>query len=81
MASTVYWIIGLMCYDQAMYHRIQYNDERILQVENEKLEETIVKLVPMHIYKELKSEKLMIDKLDNVTVMFVRLRCIEGNFD
>jgi hypothetical protein len=61
MASTVYWIIGMMCYDQAMYHRIQYNDERILQVENEKLEETIVKLVPMHIYKELKSEKLMID--------------------
>ena len=81
MASTVYWIIGLMCYDQAMYHRIQYNDERILQVENEKLEETILKLVPMHIYKELKSEKLMIDKLDNGTVMFVRLRCIEGNFD
>jgi hypothetical protein len=71
----------MMCYDQAMYHRIQYNDERILQVENEKLEETIVKLVPMHIYKELKSEKLMIDKLDNVTVMFARLRCIEGNFD
>ena len=71
----------MMCYDQAMYHRIQYNDERILQVENEKLEETILKLVPMHIYKELKSEKLMIDKLDNVTVMFARLRCIEGNFD
>ena len=71
----------MMCYDQAMYHRIQYNDERILQVENEKLDETILKLVPMHIYKELKSEKLMIDKLDNGTVMFVRLRCIEGNFD
>lgn len=44
-----------MCYDRAMYHRTSYNEERILKVESEKIEETIVKLVPKHIFEGIKS--------------------------
>ena len=61
LISCVYWLIGLMCYDRAMRFRIQYNEERILEVETEKIEEAIVKLVPLHILEGIKSEKQIID--------------------
>jgi hypothetical protein len=44
-----------------MRFRTQYNEERILIVETEKIEEAIVKLVPLHIFEGIKSEKQIID--------------------
>jgi hypothetical protein len=61
LISSVYWLIGLMSYDRAMRFRIEYNEERILEVETEKIEEAIVKLVPLHIFEGIKSEKQIID--------------------
>lgn len=55
LQTSVYWLIALMCYDRAMYQRNSYNEERILKVESEKIEETIVKLVPKHIFEGIKS--------------------------
>lgn len=79
LISCVYWLIGLMSYDRAMRFRTQYNEERILIVETEKIEEAIVKLVPLHIFEGIKSEKQIIDQLDQVTILFARLRCIDNN--
>ena len=61
LISSVYWLIGMMSYDRAMRFRTQYNEERILEVETEKIEEAIVKLVPLHIFEGIKSEKQIID--------------------
>ena len=55
LQTSVYWLIALMCYDRAMYHRTSYNEGRILKIESEKIEETIVKLVPKHIFEGIKS--------------------------
>jgi len=71
--------MALMCYDREMHMRKSYNEERILQVETEKMEEAIGKLVPIHILEGIKRDKKVIDKLDHVSILFARLRCTNGN--
>ena len=79
LTTMVHCVLALMSYDREMRMRKFYNEERILIVETEKIEETISKLVPMHIFEGIKSDKQIIDNLEHVTILCARLRCLNGS--
>jgi len=64
-----------------MCNRKNYNEERIMHVETKKKEDQISKLVPVHVVEDIRNEKQVIDKLDNVSILYARVRCIDGNID
>jgi hypothetical protein len=74
-------LICMICYDREMHSRKNYNEERIMKVETQRIEESIGKLVPSHIIEGIKNDKQIIDKLENVTILFARVRCLNGNPD
>ena len=79
--SNMQFLLCMICYDREMFARKHYNEERIMLVEIKKIEEAIGKLVPIHIVEGIRNEKQVIEKLDNVTILYARVRCIDGNPD
>jgi hypothetical protein len=79
--SNMQFLLCMICYDREMCNRKHYNEERIMLVETKKKEEAIGKLVPIHIVESIRNEKQVIDKLDNVTILYARVRWIDGNPD
>ena len=75
LTATLHSLMALMLYDREMLMRKTYNEERILQVETERAEEAIGKLVPLHILEGIKNDQQIVDKLEHVTILFARLRC------
>ena len=50
--------------------RRQYNQQRIIEVEIEKTEDLLGKLVPLHVLAGIKNDQRVVDSLDNVTLLY-----------
>ena len=61
-------IIGI--HHREMIQRKSLNYERILNVEINKTNDLISKLVPFHILTVIKNEKRQVDEFDDVTLLF-----------
>ena len=57
-------------YFREMAQRKQYNNERIIDVEIEKTEDLLSKLVPYHVLAGIKNDYRVVDILDNVTLLY-----------
>jgi len=57
-------------YFREMAQRKQYNNERIIDVEIEKTEDLLSKLVPYHVLAGIKNDQRVVDILDNVTLLY-----------
>ena len=57
-------------YFREMAQRKQYNNERIIDVEIEKTEDLLSKLVPYHVLAGIKNDQRVVDVLDNVTLLY-----------
>lgn len=65
--------ISMLCYMQfkrEMIMRKQYNRNKILDVEIEKTDELLSKLVPVHVLRGLKNDERIVEQVDNVTLLF-----------
>ena len=56
-----------------MQVRKKYNLERIYEVEIDKTEESLGKLVPLHVLNGIKNDEKIYDSLDNVTILYADL--------
>ena len=65
---AVFFIIS--SYNREMKLRKTYNHERIIEVEIEKTEELLSKLVPIHVLQGIKNDQKVVDQLDNVTLLY-----------
>jgi class 3 adenylate cyclase len=66
-------LIGMVVmngYFREMGQRKQYNNERIVDVEIEKTEDLLSKLVPYHVLAGIKNDQRVVDILDNVTLLY-----------
>lgn len=63
----------VMIYTREMKHRKNYNSERIIEVEIRRTEEMLSKLVPDHALTGIKNDSKVIDLLDNVSILYVKL--------
>lgn len=50
--------------------RKQYNRDRIVDVEIEKSDELISKLVPVHVLRGLKNDERIVEQINNVTMLY-----------
>ena len=50
--------------------RKDYNREKIIEVEYDKTEELLSKLVPQHVLKGIKNDQKVVDQLENVTLLY-----------
>lgn len=57
-------------HNREMKVRKQYNAKRIIEVEIDKTEELLGKLVPAHVLTGIKLDQRVVDQLDNVTLLF-----------
>lgn len=57
-------------YSREMKSRKIYNQERIMEVEVEKTEDLLSKLVPSHVLQGIKNDQKVVDVLDNVTLLY-----------
>lgn len=53
-----------------MSQRKQYNNERIIDIEIEKTEDLLSKLVPFHVLAGIKNDQRVVDVLENVTLLY-----------
>jgi class 3 adenylate cyclase len=53
-----------------MAMRKQYNRERITDVEINKTDDLLSKLVPIHVLKGLKNDERVVEQLENVTLLY-----------
>ena len=65
---AIFFIIS--SYNREMKLRKVYNHERIIEVEIEKTEELLSKLVPQHVLQGIKNDQKVVDLLDNVTLLY-----------
>ena len=72
---TVFLILA--SHTREMTTRKKYNLERIYNVEIEKTEELLAKLVPFHILNGIKNDQRIFDQLDNVTMLYAELVFVE----
>lgn len=63
-------LLAVGIHHREMIQRKSLNYERILNVEINKTNELISKLVPMHILNVIKNEKRQVDELDDVTLLY-----------
>jgi class 3 adenylate cyclase len=57
-------------YFREMTQRKQYNTGRIIDIEIEKTEDLLSKLVPFHVLSGIKNDQRVVDVLDNVTLLY-----------
>lgn len=57
-------------HEREMRVRKQYNAKRIIEVEIDKTEELLGKLVPAHVLSGIKNDQRVVDQLDNVTLLY-----------
>ena len=57
-------------YVREMSQRKQFNNERIIDIEIEKTEDLLSKLVPFHVLSGIKQDQRVVDILDNVTLLY-----------
>jgi len=72
-ALSYIFFIGMVVmngYFREMAQRKQYNNERIIDVEIEKTEDLLSKLVPYHVLARIKNDQRVVDILDNVTLLY-----------
>lgn len=62
--------LGLMMFRREMQMRKQYNRDRIIDVEIEKNDELLSKLVPVHVLRGLKNDERIVEQIDNVTLLY-----------
>ena len=60
----------LLSYNREMKLRKDYNREKIIEVEYDKTEELLSKLVPQHVLKGIKNDQKVVDQLENVTLLY-----------
>jgi len=60
----------LMMFNREMQMRKQYNRDRIIDVEIEKNDELLSKLVPVHVLRGLKNDERIVEQIDNVTLLY-----------
>ena len=65
---AIFFII--LSYNREMALRKEYNRERIIEVEYEKTEELLSKLVPQHVLQGIKNDQKVVDLLENVTLLY-----------
>ena len=65
---AVFFILG--SYNREMKLRKIYNNERIIEVEIDKTEELLNKLVPKHVLQGIKNDQKVVDLLENVTLLY-----------
>lgn len=70
-------MLVFMRYDKEMQIRKFHNETRILEVESEKAEEAISRLVPRHIMDGIKNDVQIIDALDFITVVYVQVTGVD----
>lgn len=63
-------LLAVGIHHREMIQRKSLNYERILQVEIEKTNQLISKLVPVHMVNVIKNEKKQVDEFDDVTLLF-----------
>ena len=63
-------LLAVGLHHREMIQRKSLNYERILNVEIEKTNNLISKLVPLHILTVIKNEKKQVDEFDDVTLLF-----------
>ena len=68
----------LASHTREMTTRKKYNLERIYNVEIQKTEELLAKLVPFHILNGIKTDQRIFDQLENVTMLCAELVFIES---
>ena len=76
---AVHLFLVFMHLEREMKMRQQFNKERILEVETQKSEENMGKLVPFHILAGIKNDQQIVDQLDNVTILYAQLSFFENN--
>lgn len=64
------FLLAVGIHHREMIQRKSLNYERILQVEIEKTNSLISKLVPVHMVNVIKNEKKQVDEFDDVTLLF-----------
>ena len=64
------YMVVMNGYFREMAQRKQYNNERIIDVEIEKTEDLLSKLVPYHVLAGIKNDQRVVDILDNVTLLY-----------
>ena len=62
-------LLAVGIHHREMIQRKQLNYERILNVEINKTNELISKLVPFHILNVIKNEKRQVDEFDDMTLL------------
>ena len=63
-------LLSFMQFKREMTMRKQYNRNKILDVEIEKTNELLSKLVPVHVLGGLKNDERIVEQVDNVTLLF-----------
>jgi class 3 adenylate cyclase len=63
-------MLTINSYFREMSQRKQYNNERIIDIEIEKTEDLLSKLVPFHVLSGIKNDQRVVDVLDNVTLLY-----------
>ncbi len=76
---AVHLFLVFMNLEREMKMRLQFNNDRILEVETEKSEEDMGKLVPFHILAGIKNDQQIVDMLDNVTILYAKLSFFEND--
>ena len=62
--------LSMMMFRREMQMRKQYNRDRIIDVEIEKNDELLSKLVPVHVLRGLKNDERIVEQIDNVTLLY-----------
>lgn len=63
-------LLSFMQFKREMTMRKQYNRNKILDVEIEKTDELLSKLVPVHVLRGLKNDERIVEQVENVTLLF-----------
>jgi uncharacterized membrane protein len=63
-------LLVVSSHNREMRVRKQYNAKRIIEVEIDKTEELLGKLVPAHVLLGIKNDQRVVDQLDNVTLLY-----------
>ena len=60
-------------HSREMHQRRSYNQRRIIQVEIERTEELLSKLIPLHVIYGIKNDQRVVDQIHNVTFLYSRI--------
>ena len=61
------------CHNRDMQERYYYNQRKIIQVEIERSEELIGKLIPSHVMTGIRNDQRFVDKVENATLLHAEI--------